>query len=95
VQISTHFYSAVKGGCEMVKRALVLVLSVVIVLSLVLVAGCQKAAEMKDKAAEKATETKEKVTEKAEEAKKQADEEMKRAAERVGVVPKKKPAEGC
>jgi Ni/Co efflux regulator RcnB len=79
----------------MMKKALVLLLTVVVALSLLLGAGCEKAAEMKDKAVEKATETKEKVTEKAAEAKKQADEEMKRAAEKAGVVPKKKTAEGC
>ena len=77
------------------KKALILVLSIVVTLSLTLVAGCQKAAEMKEKAAEKATEAKEKVAEKAEEAKKQADEKMKGAAEKTGIAPKKKAAEGC
>jgi Na+-translocating ferredoxin:NAD+ oxidoreductase RnfG subunit len=77
------------------KKVLILILSIFVALSLTLLAGCQKAAEIKEKAAEKATEAKEKVAEKAEEAKKQADEKMKGAAEKAGIPPKKKAAEGC
>lgn len=81
------------------KKILFLALILFVALSLLMIAGCQKAAEkaveVKDKAVEKAAEAKDKVMEKADETKKLADEKMKGAAEKAGIAPKKKASEGC
>ncbi len=81
------------------KKCLISALSVVLVFSFIMTAGCQKASEkaveVKEKAVEKASEVKDKVIEQAGETKKQADEKIKGAAEKAGIAPKKKAAEGC
>ncbi len=81
------------------KKCLIFALTVVLAFSFIMTAGCQKAAEkageVKDKTIEKASEAKDKVVEKAAETKKQVDEKMKGAAEKAGIAPKKKAAEGC